>query len=158
MKKKICEHNNLKILKKSNVLQTDYNGYPVRLCICKCEDCGHTDQFWLEESLEKAKEELENGTSVLLEWNYEEKQKGWICPRCNKVHAPSVKECDCDYIFYNAHQSFNLKDNNNCICVKGEYHKYVLEKEVRISKSDSLMYYKCEKCGHIKVIHKQFIN
>ena len=22
-------------------------------------------------------------------------QFGWICPRCGKVHAPSVKECSC---------------------------------------------------------------
>jgi len=20
---------------------------------------------------------------------------GWICPRCNKVNAPTVKQCDC---------------------------------------------------------------
>jgi hypothetical protein len=22
-------------------------------------------------------------------------QYGWICPRCGKVHAPFVRECDC---------------------------------------------------------------
>ena len=24
-----------------------------------------------------------------------DENKGWICPRCNKVNAPSVKSCDC---------------------------------------------------------------
>jgi hypothetical protein len=22
-------------------------------------------------------------------------RKGWICPRCGKVHAPDIKTCDC---------------------------------------------------------------
>lgn len=22
--------------------------------------------------------------------------RGWICPRCNKVHAPSVQGCNCN--------------------------------------------------------------
>ena len=129
-------------------MQTDYNGYPVRLCICECEDCGCTDQFWLDESLEKAKEELKNGTSVLLEWDYEEKQKGWICPRCNKVNAPSVKECDCEIksVIYNKNLEHECK------------HEYVIISEDRISKSDSIMYLKCKKCGHIKNVHKMLIH
>lgn len=36
-------------------------------------------------------------------WSYTEKTttktpitaSGWICPRCQTVHAPSVKRCDC---------------------------------------------------------------
>ncbi len=24
-------------------------------------------------------------------------QYGWICPRCNVVHAPTVQQCNCQY-------------------------------------------------------------
>ena len=157
MRIKSCEHTNLKILQKSNVLQMDYNGYPVRLCICECEDCGCTDQFWLDESLEKAKEELKNGTSVLLEWDDEKRQKGWICPRCNKVNAPFVKECDCndDSNYTNGIPRILftsvIEECNHSICE----HEYVIEKTKVIDKYNSIMYCKCQKCGHLKKIHNK---
>ena len=54
MRIKSCEHTNLKILQKSNVLQMDYNGYPVRLCICECEDCGYaTSEYVIAKQAEK---------------------------------------------------------------------------------------------------------
>ena len=28
-------------------------------------------------------------------WYYSSPDSGWECPRCHKIHAPSVKECDC---------------------------------------------------------------
>ena len=101
MSRKFCKCDDLEILEKSNVLQLDHNGYPLRLCICKCKKCGRTQHKWLDESPSKAQKELDNGISVLLKWkNYNEYQheikEGWICPRCNKVNAPFVKECDCN--------------------------------------------------------------
>ena len=44
-KKHICEFN--KILRRSNAIQFDEMGYPLRLCIFKCE-CGATTQIWVD--------------------------------------------------------------------------------------------------------------
>lgn len=44
-KKHTCDFN--KIIERSNVIQFDDMGYPLRLCILKCE-CGMTDQAWLD--------------------------------------------------------------------------------------------------------------
>lgn len=42
---KKCEHV-WKVTHVSNISQPDRNGYPTRLCICKCEKCGETTQQW----------------------------------------------------------------------------------------------------------------
>ena len=44
-KKHICEFN--KIVRKSNAIQFDEMGYPLRLCIFKCE-CETTTQRWVD--------------------------------------------------------------------------------------------------------------
>ena len=44
-KKHICEFN--KIVRRSNAIQFDEMGYPLRLCIFKCE-CGATTQRWVD--------------------------------------------------------------------------------------------------------------
>ena len=46
-KKKLhkCDFN--KIIERSNVIQYDDMGYPLRLCICQCK-CGMTDQQWID--------------------------------------------------------------------------------------------------------------
>lgn len=61
-----CSHK-WKTLKKSNALQLDDLGYPLRLFICKCSKCGIYDQQWIDVSRKEA-EELDNGKSVLVKW------------------------------------------------------------------------------------------
>ena len=61
-----CNHD-WKRTEKSNVLQLDDMGYPLRLYICKCTKCGKSDQMWIDVS-EKVLKELETGESVLLKW------------------------------------------------------------------------------------------
>ena len=65
-KKKVCNHD-WKITERSNVIQQDNMGYPLRLCIWQCSKCGKSDQVWLDTS-EEALKELDTGESVLLEW------------------------------------------------------------------------------------------
>ena len=61
-----CSHD-WRITKRSNVLQLDEMGYPLRLFICKCSKCGKSDQQWIDVAEEELKE-LETGQSVLLKW------------------------------------------------------------------------------------------
>ena len=44
-KSHICEFN--KIVRRSNAIQFDEMGFPLRLCIFKCE-CGATTQRWVD--------------------------------------------------------------------------------------------------------------
>lgn len=64
--KRKCNHN-WKVDQRSNVLQLDDMGYPLRLCICKCDKCGQYDQQWLDTSTDSCKE-LDTGESVLIKW------------------------------------------------------------------------------------------
>ena len=66
-KKMMCNHD-WKITERSNVIQQDNMGYPLRLCIWQCSKCGKSDQVWLDTSEEVLKE-LDTGESVLLEWH-----------------------------------------------------------------------------------------
>lgn len=52
---------------KSNALQLDSMGYPLRLYICRCSKCGAHDQQWLDVAEEQA-EEIYSGESFLLAW------------------------------------------------------------------------------------------
>lgn len=61
-----CSHNWV-VHKRSNVIQQDDIGYPLRLFICQCSKCGKYEQQWIDVS-EKELEELKTGKSVLLEW------------------------------------------------------------------------------------------
>lgn len=61
-----CKHD-WKPTEKSNVLQQDDMGYPLRLCIWKCTKCGKSEQVWVDVS-EEALKELLTGESVLLKW------------------------------------------------------------------------------------------
>lgn len=42
-----CKHN-YTITEKSNVLQLDDMGYPLMLCIIKCNKCGKSKQVWID--------------------------------------------------------------------------------------------------------------
>ena len=67
-KKRMCNHT-YAVKSKSNVLQLDCMGYPLRLCICECEKCGDSSQEWIDVEVEALKE-LDTGKSVLLEWEF----------------------------------------------------------------------------------------
>lgn len=62
-----CRNHDWHITERSNVIQQDSMGYPLRLCIVECKKCGKPDQIWLDVP-EKCLKELETGESVLLEW------------------------------------------------------------------------------------------
>ena len=50
-----CNHN-WKVTERSNVLQLDDMGYPLRLFIVECSKCGKSDQQWIDVSKEELKE------------------------------------------------------------------------------------------------------
>lgn len=71
-----CNHN-WEIVKRSNVIQQDEIGYPLRLFICKCSKCGEISHQWIDVD-ESELRELETGESILLKWsdiNLVEKKK-----------------------------------------------------------------------------------
>ena len=37
----------MSIKHRSNVIQRDSYGYPLRLCIMECQDCGYIEQVWV---------------------------------------------------------------------------------------------------------------
>ena len=53
----------MKIIKRSNVIQYDVMGYPLRLCIVSTDQSfgGKTDQMWLDT--------MEQEGDVVLQWN-----------------------------------------------------------------------------------------
>lgn len=61
-----CKHHWV-VSEKSNALQLDDMGYPLRLFICKCSKCGKIEQRWLDVSVEELSE-LKSGKSVLVKW------------------------------------------------------------------------------------------
>lgn len=65
-----CNHN-WEIFKRSNALQLDDMGYPLRLFIYKCAKCGKSEQRWVDVPLEElagAFDELKADKSVLVKW------------------------------------------------------------------------------------------
>lgn len=67
-RKHICDFN--EIVYRSNAIQFDEMGYPLRLCILKCK-CGETTQEWIDTG--KRYKMKENDVEVL--WNREDKSK-----------------------------------------------------------------------------------
>lgn len=61
-----CNHN-WSVFARSNALQQDDMGYPLRLFIVVCTKCGKYDQMWLDVN-EKELDEIESGKSFLVEW------------------------------------------------------------------------------------------
>lgn len=64
--KQKCSHD-FKITERSNVLQLDSMGYPLRLVIWKCKKCGKSEQVWIDVPKEELTE-LDNGKSFLIKW------------------------------------------------------------------------------------------
>lgn len=64
--RKRCSHD-YKITDRSNALQLDEMGYPLRLCICKCEKCGKSEQQWID-TAERALDEVDSGKSFIVKW------------------------------------------------------------------------------------------
>ena len=64
--KKKCDHD-WNITERSNVMQLDDMGYPLRLYIVKCSKCGKSEQKWIDVSVSEC-EELQDGKSVLVKW------------------------------------------------------------------------------------------
>ena len=62
LKKLSHRHNFYKFAYTSNVVQFDSMGYPLRLCIMKC-DCGMTNQEWVD-----IPESSVTNKDVVLEW------------------------------------------------------------------------------------------
>lgn len=69
-----CRHD-WEIAKRSNVLQLDEMGYPLRLCIVRCKKCGKSDQQWLDTSV-SALEDVKIGKAVLLSWEFDKQDLG----------------------------------------------------------------------------------
>lgn len=55
-----CKHRNMSITERSNVVQPDDMGYPLRLCIVKCVKCGRTEHRWLDTIIQQ--------DDVVLKW------------------------------------------------------------------------------------------
>ena len=70
-RKRSCSHE-FQIVKRSNAIQYDHMGYPLRLCICECEKCGQYDQRWLDTYIDPT-EDINNGELFLLKWEELEK-------------------------------------------------------------------------------------
>lgn len=64
-----CQHNYVRT-ERSNVLQLDDLGYPLRLYMMRCTKCGESKQRWIDVSIAEM-DELDSGKSVLLRWEPE---------------------------------------------------------------------------------------
>ena len=76
--KRKCQHEFV-VIEKSNAIQFDSKGYPLRLCVCRCQKCGYSDQIWIDVPKFEANE-ITTGESFELEWTLldTDKQKS-IC-------------------------------------------------------------------------------
>ena len=52
----------MEITERSNIIQYDDMGYPLRLCICTCVKCGASEQMWLD-TLNRT-----NADDVVIKW------------------------------------------------------------------------------------------
>ena len=60
---KTCKHD-YHISETSNILQLDDMGYPLMLCISKCQKCGKTKQIWVD----VPKSILDDSNYKILKW------------------------------------------------------------------------------------------
>ena len=51
---KLFKHTHKWVLsERSNIIQFDDMGYPLRLFICQCKKCGMTEQMWIDSAVSK---------------------------------------------------------------------------------------------------------
>lgn len=62
-----CKNHEWRVTERSNVIQQDEMGYPLRLCIIECKKCGKSEHRWIDVA-EECLNEIDTGESVLLEW------------------------------------------------------------------------------------------
>lgn len=62
-----CRNHDWHVTERSNIIQQDDMGYPLRLCIIECSKCGKSEHKWIDVA-EKCLDEIETGESKLLEW------------------------------------------------------------------------------------------
>lgn len=62
-----CNHN-WGLTERSNIIQYDVMGCPLRMFIRKCDKCDKSEQVWIDIAREELKE-LDTGDSVLLKWS-----------------------------------------------------------------------------------------
>lgn len=62
-KRKKCKHDFE--YHRTDKLQLDHMGYPLRLFKRQCKKCGYTDQLWIDVSVEELGE-LKTGESILI--------------------------------------------------------------------------------------------
>ena len=67
-----CRHN-WELHLRSNALQSDEMGYPLRLFVLQCSKCGKYKHMWIPAPLEQI-EEIKTGESFLLTWSYPNKR------------------------------------------------------------------------------------
>ena len=65
--KRKCHHH-WEVTERSNVLQQDGMGYPLRLVIVKCTKCGVSEHQWHDVPVSMLKQ-LDTGEAVLLKWS-----------------------------------------------------------------------------------------
>lgn len=71
---------------------------------------------------------------------------GWVCPVCNKVNAPWVKQRDCNK------QTHNSNISNETICHDEDCckHQWVMSYSI-----NNGIYYRCAHCGAKKIAPRQ---
>ena len=63
----VCKHHDYHLTERSNVIQLDAMGYPLRLYIRTCSKCGLSEQVWIDVD-KSILNEVDTGNIVLLEW------------------------------------------------------------------------------------------
>ena len=75
-------------------------------------------------------------------------KEGWICPRCGKVNAPFMPNCDC-----NPNEAISNADSE-CGC--GGKHEWLIISNWSNLYSDRVTYI-CDKCGATKKVYNSEI-